>query len=226
MDIKPNSKQILFHGSRGGLDGPIAPKSRTRCDFGKGFYMGSNPDQAKSLVANDTSPFFYTLSVDFSAIAPERILVLSDMEWAFFVLFNRGQLANIKTSSLYRHMQQLSNNKDFIVGPIADDAMNEAMSRFIDGDITDKAFLESIRVIDYGMQFVAKTPEACAQITVLSERPLHGLELEEAMHFSHLRRKEGSQKAFEIQLKYRREGKYLDELLQEARLEKRQGVSR
>ena len=38
---------ILYHGSRGGLHGPIAPKSRVRCDFGKGFYMGTDENQAK-----------------------------------------------------------------------------------------------------------------------------------------------------------------------------------
>ena len=31
---------ILYHGSRGGIQGKIRPCSRLRCDFGKGFYMG------------------------------------------------------------------------------------------------------------------------------------------------------------------------------------------
>ena len=37
---------ILFHGSRGGLQGDIQPQSRVD-DFGKGFYMGESQDQAK-----------------------------------------------------------------------------------------------------------------------------------------------------------------------------------
>ena len=45
---------ILYHGSRGGLQGPIAPISRVRCDFGKGFYMGTNEIQAKFM---DSCPF-------------------------------------------------------------------------------------------------------------------------------------------------------------------------
>lgn len=28
---------ILYHGSRGGIEGGIKPVSRERCDFGKGF---------------------------------------------------------------------------------------------------------------------------------------------------------------------------------------------
>ena len=31
---------ILYHGSRHGINGPIAPLSRDRCDFGRGFYLG------------------------------------------------------------------------------------------------------------------------------------------------------------------------------------------
>ena len=54
---------ILFHGSRGGIDGKIQPISRVRCDFGQGFYMGEDANQAKSLVVDDDSPFFYTLKL-------------------------------------------------------------------------------------------------------------------------------------------------------------------
>ncbi len=53
--------KILFHGSRGEIDGEIAPISRVRCDFGKGFYMGEDSYQAKALVADDTSPYKYQL---------------------------------------------------------------------------------------------------------------------------------------------------------------------
>lgn len=39
---------ILYHGSRGGIQGPIAPKSRSRCDFGfQGFYMGTYESQGR-----------------------------------------------------------------------------------------------------------------------------------------------------------------------------------
>lgn len=33
---------LLYHGSRGGVIGNIQPISCERCDFGKGFYMGTN----------------------------------------------------------------------------------------------------------------------------------------------------------------------------------------
>ena len=34
---------LLYHGSKSGIEGKIEPKSRSQCDFGKGFYMGTDP---------------------------------------------------------------------------------------------------------------------------------------------------------------------------------------
>ena len=54
---------ILYHGSRGGLEGSIRPISRVRCDFGKGFYMGESEEQAKGLIVEDSSPVLYTMKL-------------------------------------------------------------------------------------------------------------------------------------------------------------------
>lgn len=35
-----DNRRILYHGSKKGIDGKIAPISRAECDFGQGFYMG------------------------------------------------------------------------------------------------------------------------------------------------------------------------------------------
>ena len=40
---------LLYHGSKSGIVGDIAPKSREMCDFGKGFYMGTEPGQPLTL---------------------------------------------------------------------------------------------------------------------------------------------------------------------------------
>ena len=37
-----NGNITLYHGSKSGIRGVIAPASRERCDFGKGFYMGTD----------------------------------------------------------------------------------------------------------------------------------------------------------------------------------------
>lgn len=59
--IDNREKIILYYGSRGGIEGGIEPISRSRCDFGKGLYMGTNPEQVKGLVVEQDAPVFYTV---------------------------------------------------------------------------------------------------------------------------------------------------------------------
>lgn len=212
-DISFPERLVLYHGSRGGIDGDIMPVSRTRCDFGKGFYMGTNADQAKSLVSNDQCPVFYTLRLNPGNLPKENILELNGMEWAWFVLYNRKKLEDIRSTALYEKCRGLAAGKDLIIGPIADDAMNESMNSFLSGTITDKVFLESIRAIDYGIQYVAKTERACRCIDIRSKRELTGKELSDAVVLADERRREGHRVADEIHRRYRREGRYFDEII-------------
>lgn len=82
--------KILFHGSRGGINGNIQPLSRFTCDFGKGFYMGTNIMQAKGIVSNDFDPYIYTLKFNLSEIPDNRILDLRNNDmWIYTILANR-----------------------------------------------------------------------------------------------------------------------------------------
>ncbi len=204
---------LLYHGSRTGITGDIQPKSRSRCDFGSGFYMGTRPEQAKGLVYNDIAPMFYTMNLHLENIPDMKILTLSDMDWAFYVLYNRGSLETIKNTPLYEKISNLDRNKDIVIGPIADDNMNSIMKKFIKGEITDKAFLECIRCIDYGVQYVAKTETACQQIEILSAEKLDMSKYKEYQKFNTERRKESKQKVDTIRHLYRRDGQYLDQIL-------------
>ena len=58
------SKFIFYHGSKNGINGDIAPISRGDCDFGTGFYMGTEVLQPLTLICGEEKPVFY--AVDFS----------------------------------------------------------------------------------------------------------------------------------------------------------------
>lgn len=203
----------LYHGSKGGIVGNIEPNSRIRCDFGKGFYMGTKPEQAKTLVYHDAMPIFYTMQFELSKIPKDRILTLKDMPWALYVLYNRGRLETIKNTDLYQQIATLDKNKDVIIGPIADDNMNQVMRQFENGDITDKVLLECIRCINYGTQYVAKTKEACNCINIQLEENLDMSKYDEYQRYTNDRRAESIEKVKIIKRQYRGEGKYLDEIL-------------
>ena len=55
---------LLYHGSKSGIIGKIEPKSRSQCDFGKGFYTGTDPSQALTLICDYDKSKFYIVSVD------------------------------------------------------------------------------------------------------------------------------------------------------------------
>lgn len=46
-------KITLYHGSKAVLQGAIAPIRRDRCDFGKGFYMGTEKVNSMTLFTLD-----------------------------------------------------------------------------------------------------------------------------------------------------------------------------
>ena len=47
MKVENAATLRLFHGSRAGIAGRIAPSSRAECDFGKGFYLGTESSHEK-----------------------------------------------------------------------------------------------------------------------------------------------------------------------------------
>ncbi len=66
-DIQMNPNQIiLYHASKAGIIGPIAPISNSKCDFGKGFYMGTDPYQPLTLISDFEESKFYVMSLDLS----------------------------------------------------------------------------------------------------------------------------------------------------------------
>lgn len=162
----------LYHGSKKGINGIITPVSRTETDFGCGFYMGTRPEQVKSLVSSKPEPKFYELNFKLSQIPKNRILTLQGMDWTYFVMYNRGEFNDFEDTLLYDRISHIADNKDVIVGLIADDSMHGALSDFHRNILTDEGLRACLEHVNYGMQYVAKTPFACSQIEILSEQSI------------------------------------------------------
>lgn len=80
----------LYHGSKNGLKGNIKPISRELCDFGKGFYMGTEKTQPMTLICNYENATMYDLEIDTSNLFVKGLPL--NIDWALFVAFNRGRL--------------------------------------------------------------------------------------------------------------------------------------
>lgn len=205
---------LLYHGSKNGLSGDIAPISREKCDFGKGFYMGTTPEQALTLICDFEQSEFYVLSVDMRGL--NAIEIPANLDWAMLVAFNRGKMQKIKGSKLYDKFSTLTSGKDFVIGNIADDRMFYVIDNFFQENITDTALVHSLSALQLGKQYVAITQKACNAIRVEKSIRLGYFEKKVLQKASMNNRQKGIDLANEICKSYRREGKYFDEILDEA----------
>ena len=209
--IDENNKLVLYHGSKKGIDGDIAPISRGECDFGKGFYMGTTTLQPLTLVCNEDKPKFYAVELDTTDL---KVLTVDiGMDWAMLIAYYRKEMERAKGTPVYEKYAHMADGYDLVIGYIANDRMYTELSRFFNRTLTDVALINYLSALDLGKQYVAISEKACKQIKVLKEYPLSQLELALLKDMSAERRKEGIALAEEIEIKYRREGKYFDEIL-------------
>lgn len=220
---------IVYHGSRGGIIGSISPvcppeiriSHKNNSDFGSGFYTGTNPNQAKSLVVENENPYFYKLRFRLSEIPEDDILILNGKEWLYTVLACRNRVREFSELSLAKQIRERINDYDVVIGTIADDRMNFALNLFSQDALTDEALFACLSSIDYGQQIVAKTDYACSKIEILEEKKIQGKDAEYARLYGNEKRDEGRSVVRDIQRKYRNKGNFLTDIVEYYRNEDR-----
>lgn len=214
--IQPEAGRILlYHGSKSGLVGDIAPKSREMCDFGKGFYMGTDPGQPLTLICDFDKSKFYIVSIDITAL--DTVEIKADLDWAMLVAFHRGRMDKIQGTAFYAKYSNMDAGKDLVIGSIANDRMFYVLDNFFMGNITDAALVNSLSALKLGKQYVATTDKACRAVKIEKEIPLSMLERRFLQDESDANRQKGIALANDICKNYRREGKFFDEILDEAK---------
>ena len=203
----------LFHGSKNGIQGKIQPVSRDLCDFGKGFYMGTEQKQPETLICNYANAAMYELELDTANLNIKDIPL--GIDWALFVAYNRGRLTKDIAPELYNKYAAFKDGIDVFKGYIANDRMFVVLDRFFDGQITDVALVESLSALKLGIQYVAVTQKACDAISIINQQKLSDEQKKALIVKSEENRIAGISLADEICRKYRREGKYFDELIRE-----------
>ena len=206
---------LLYHGSKAGIVGEIAPRSREMCDFGKGFYMGTEPGQPLTLICDFEKSKFYIVSLDTREL--NSIEIKADLDWAMLVAFHRGRMDKIKGTAFYDKYSRIDAGKDLVIGSIANDRMFYVLDNFFLGNITDAALVNSLSALKLGKQYVATTEKACASVRIEKEIPLSMLERRFLQDESEVNRQKGITLANDICKNYRREGKFFDEILDKAK---------
>ena len=206
---------LLYHGSKSGIVGDIAPKSREMCDFGKGFYMGTEPGQPLTLICDFEKSKFYIVSIDTNAL--DTVEIKADLDWAMLVAYHRGRMDKIKGTAFYEKYSRIDAGKDLVIGSIANDRMFYVLDNFFMGNITDMALVNSLSALKLGKQYVATTEKACAAVRIEREIPLSMMERRFLQDESDANRQKGIALANDICKNYRREGNFFDEILDEAK---------
>ena len=207
-----DDKVILYHGSKKGIIGDIAPISRGECDFGSGFYMGTDVLQPLTLICNEERPKLYAVELDMTGLKVLNMDV--GIDWAMLIAYHRKEMENVRGTPIYERYAHMLDGYDVVIGHIADDRMYIELSRFFNKSLTDVALVNCLSVLDLGRQYVAISERACERIRVLNETSLSQLELLLLRDMSIQRRKEGIALTERMEVRYRREGRYFDEILE------------
>lgn len=203
---------ILYHGSHYGINGKISlDRSRTSCDFGTGFYAGDKKQQAKGLIATDTSGVLYELKVDLAGLNVYHFT--DNVLWALYVGYNRGKIEITKYPKLEQLCKDIDGH-DVIIGLIADDRMAQVYSNFLNNFYTDKVLIDCLSYVKHGNQYVFKTVKACNHIKILKQ--CHLEENEKLKYYRKImtQRKEFNTAIERIRLKYLHDGLFAQEILE------------
>lgn len=150
----------LYHGSNVAIELIDLSQSKRGKDFGKGFYLNANYDQATAMAIR-TARFLNTgrptLSCfEFDEATAEslglNIKVFPDYskEWAEFVVMNRKNNSDAPCHPY-----------DIVIGPIADDTVGVQIRRFIMGYLSASALVEELKFRgDHAVQYFFGTPRA------------------------------------------------------------------
>lgn len=206
-----SGRVILYHGSKSGIEGRIAPLSRRQCDFGRGFYMGTEPMQPLTLISGYEKSRFYIVSVSTEGL--NSLEVPPDLSWAMVVAYNRGKMDGIRGSRLFDEYRRMCTDRDLIIGSIADDRMFYVLDNFFLGNITDLALVKSLSFLELGRQYAAVSSAGCNAVRVEKEIEISYLEKKFLQDVSENNRIKGVSTANEICRNYRREGRFFDEIL-------------
>lgn len=134
----------LYHGSNMRVTEPDLKRSKPFKDFGQGFYLSAEEQQAKDQAISKVDQMKAGEPIINEFIFDESLLTSSELkvkvfddysvEWAEFVLMNRDS-----------KIAQPSHDYDIVYGPIADDGVNYQLRRYWGGVITLPKLIEELK---------------------------------------------------------------------------------
>lgn len=134
----------LYHGSTINIECIDLSKSKPNKDFGKGFYLSADEEQAREMAIYkalqlDLEPVINAYEFDERVLKESTELKVKhfstyDEEWAEFIFANRN-----KTST------QPAHDYDIVIGPIANDRVGLQIRHYMEHNIDLPTFIERLK---------------------------------------------------------------------------------
>lgn len=158
----------LHHGSYVGIDRIDLSKSKIGKDFGKGFYLNPDYEQAllwaesrvRTLQEGDPIVTSYEFDLDRALQAGLKVKIFEDYteEWAQFVVGNRR---NVSDNPCLQY--------DIVIGPIANDNVGRQIQLYMQGYWTIAQLIERIKYnVKKSTQYFFGSEEAITFLTKIS----------------------------------------------------------
>lgn len=151
----------LYHGSNVEIDQINLSLCKNGKDFGKGFYLNPNFEQARDMAqkavrvtrkGNEViNGFLFDESI-LNKSCGLNIKIFPDYseEWAEFIVMNRKNKTDIPL-----------HNFDIVIGPIADDSVGTQIRRYIQGYLPVSQLIEELRFHgDHAIQYFFCTEQS------------------------------------------------------------------
>ena len=154
----------LYHGSTVTIDRIDLSKSRPNKDFGRGFYLSADRQQAQRMgefkaLTEGGNAVMNTFLFDEQAMTSCELKVLTfdgySREWADFIFLNRNNKS-----------KEQAHDYDIVYGPIANDRVGVQIGKYEAGDISLDQFLENLKYMKgITFQYFFGTEAAIAKLT-------------------------------------------------------------
>ena len=152
-------KRTLYHGSNVEVKDPKIIKSKRLLDFGTGFYLTTDYEQAKKWAVRTTNrreegvPTISVFSIEENKFEKLNVLtfVEANKEWLRYISVNRTD----KTAKdLY----------DIVIGPVANDQAIRTVNNYFKGYLTEDIAIQLLLPQKLKDQYVFKTESALAEL--------------------------------------------------------------
>lgn len=124
--------------------------------------MGENFEQTSTYIANTSSNYVYSFSLNVNNVKVEKFNV--DTEWMLAIAYYRGWLRNNNQNEIIANIIKKVETADIIIAPIADNRMFDLISEFVDGAITNEQCEHALADTNLGNQYVIKSKIALEKL--------------------------------------------------------------